>query len=66
MVFVSTTRIGLIEKAIDIYSRKDAEEDEHNDTSLQKTHVTSALSASLREKRMLRLVYRPGHNMQQM
>jgi hypothetical protein len=48
MVFVSTTMIGLIDKAIDICSRKDAEnakENEYNDTSLQKTHVTSALSS---------------------
>jgi len=50
-LFVSTIEIGYIEKTIDIYSRRGAENakvDEYNDTSLQKTHVTSALSAPLR------------------
>ena len=53
-LFVSTIEIGYIEKTIDIYSRRGAENakvDEYNDTSLQKnTCHLCALCASARKK----------------
>jgi hypothetical protein len=54
MVFVSTARTGLIEKAIDIYSRRGAENakgDEDNDAVFTKNlcHLC-ALCASARKK----------------
>jgi len=72
MIFVRTVRVGYIEKAIDIYSRRGAENAKENKLtilSLQKTHVTSAFSAPLRENCMLnrqyRLVFRLYENRQQ-
>jgi len=54
MIFVSTTRIGLIEKAIDIYSRRGAEkakEDEDNDAVFAKNSChLCALCVSARKK----------------
>ena len=58
MIIFRTARVGYIEKAIDIYSRKGAENaKEGNKTilSLQQTHVSSAFSAPLRENSMLNL-----------
>ena len=73
MIFVRTARVGYIEKAIDVYSRRGAEnakEDILTILSVQKTHVTSAFSAPLRENSMLtlqhKLVFRVYENRQQL
>ena len=56
-----TARLGYIEKAINIYSRRGAgyaKEETNTLLPLQKTHVTSAFSAPLRENSMLNLQHR--------
>ena len=72
MIFCQYSQGWLYRKAIDIYSRRGAENAKENNLtilSLQKTHVTSAFSAPLRENCMLnrqyRLVFRLYENRQQ-
>jgi len=71
MVLCQYSRDWLYKKAVDIYSRRGAENakiDEYNDTllSLQKIHVTSApLGENMMLNQQHRQVYHPCENLQQ-